>query len=380
MKLKYLISSTAIISILPVISFVACSNPLTEEEQNKQWVLVNNAADEKFTPKIELTKNISIHSIDKNVLKFNNNDTDLFFEVLNVEIALIGSKDANVNMKVYSKRDKKIFREYVVKVSDIIITPLFILEMTSEAFDNAIKSKYLVNDSFSLDTQAIIKEKVKQGNFDISLKKNVKNDDDKIEKKLILDIPSSKLSFIEDVQKSVAPAILNQLNDISYQSNLDIKILDISQWILNGVTNGKIKFEISISSKENTSKFIPLEVEVKTFSIKYEKTERDMLEQFQYYDIPPTLLDEGLNSIPASELYEKYLDIQIPKDKNYLDFQIGISIIHKPPVSKDSQVTITIASKDYSDTISRTYNVPIHKIKGYEKINFLTKSNDQRRD
>ncbi|MDK2819825.1 MAG: hypothetical protein KFW07_03235 [Mycoplasmataceae bacterium] len=369
MKLKFLIPSAVVISALPVITLVSCSKPMTEEEENKQWILVNNAADEQYSPKIELTKNISIGSIDKNILKFKNNDSNLFFEVLNVEIPLINSKDTNINLKVSSKRDKTIFREYFVRVSDVITTPNFILEMTSQAFENAIKSKYLVDDSFSLDTQAIIEEKVKQGNFDISLEENVSKEAGVLDIKSIFDIPLSKLSFIENVQKSVAPAILNQLNEKSYQSNLGIKILDISKFADNGETKGKIKFEISISSDGMSSVFIPLEVQVKTFSIKYEMIYRDMWQQFTYYDIAPTLLDEGLESIPASKLYENYLTIQIPENLNYKDFQIGIQNT-LPPESATSLVNIVIASKDYSDTIFRVYNLPINKIKGFEKIKF----------
>lgn len=377
MKLKYLLPMTLSVAIVPSIALVSCNNEKpTPDQINEQLFLVNEAAQNKYVPKVELTKDINISEIDSTLINFNNipekdkKFQKLSFEILNFEIPLVNATDTDVNVKVSSTLDKEVYQIYSFKISSAIVNNGFTISpMSQESFEAAVKKVYFTNEDFLPNLINDISIRIGQaGNdLDITVKKIINNNPT-----LILDIPADKTAFIASVQSYIKPTIINTMNGVALQRGLGITILDIKQ-VANA--EGSADLNVDINFGANSIYHLPL-FRVSSFSTQYANLTKQLGVILSEKIKPILLVGETTGKIPIWDLY-RYISVEIPENLN-LDqaFIIGINtnlaIPAPPTVTEDFEVSIDVFAKNYPNRIVGSYKIKIREFVNYsiEKIDF----------
>ncbi|MGL5205027.1 MAG: hypothetical protein ACRC63_02135, partial [Metamycoplasmataceae bacterium] len=325
MKLKLLLPMTLSIIAIPSVILISCSNSdsLSQEEINEQKFLVSEAAKNKFSPKIELNNNINIGKIDSTIINFDNipkEDKVLNYEILNFEIPLVNSDDTYVNVEVSSKLDKEISEIYFFKVSDAIIKNGFTISpMSSEDFRNAVEEVYFKKDNFLSTLINDISVRISQASnlLDISLKKY-----DNGVLKSILDIPTEKAVFINNITNYVKSTVINQMNEIALQKQLAIIVNDVER---KSSSINEAELKIDIVFDKNSIYSLPV-FSTSSFSTQYYDLEIELIKLLDEKFKATILNGELTKPIPIWDLYT-YLSIDIPKEQNANnDFMIGIDM------------------------------------------------------
>ncbi|MGL5732813.1 MAG: hypothetical protein ACRCXE_01975 [Metamycoplasmataceae bacterium] len=367
MKLKFLLPLTLPMVVIPAVTLISCSSSdLSQDEINAEKFLVSEAAKNKFSPKIELKKDINISEVDSKLINFDKIDKDdkvLNFEILNFEIPLVGQDDTDVNVKVSSKLDSEISEIYSFKVSDAIIKNGFSIgSMSNEDFQSAVQDVYFKNDNFLSTLINDIAVRISQaGNqLDISLKKY---DQDVL--KSILDIPAEKDIFIKNIESYIKSTVINQMNLIALQNKLAIRVNNV---VRKGPSLNEAEIMMDIIFDENSIYTLPT-FSTTSFSTQYFNLEEE-LKILLNDNFKPTILNAGLTAaIPIWDLYN-YLSIDFNQDQNLNNnFMIGINIdypIPTPPsVSEESEIEIEISASDFSDRITGKYKIKIKDLINY---------------
>lgn len=376
MKLKLLMSMSLPVIALPAVALISCSNSgneLTPDENNEQIFLVNQAAKNKYSPKIELKSDVNIGEIDSKIINFDNipkEDKNLSYEILNFEIPLVNAIDTNVNVKVSSKLNKDIFETYSFKVSSAIIKNNFsITPMSVESFKNAVNEVYFAKENFLSNLINDISIRIGQASteLDISLKKNNSLTNTIMS---IFDIPSEKDIFVNNVETCIQSTIINQMNELALQQGIKIEVTDIVRK-KNSTSGAEISVNIifGLDSVYNLERF-----SVSSFSTNYFDLEEELGKILLEKIKPSLLIGASSNPIPIWDLYNN-LSVVIPEnlDQNS-DFGIGINTSSPipPNTTEEFEIEIEIFSRKFSDRINGKYKIKIKDIINFEsgKIDF----------